>query len=210
MKALSFDDYPLRIFVANRQLSVQPLEFTHQYQKKHRIEIEKLPLTQVQKDFFITLLETPGVIKITLRVNEVWVWKWPGYEWYDIEPGIQVVLNNCAISAHDLEQEIKLAVQESKQMALIHIAPYFQRYLRFSIAIFHRKYPLGSTYRDHPKWNDFLNFLQEVVVEKIIICLGQTEGGISQQYFCCPITKSTPSEEYVRERYCIFEEILLH
>lgn len=84
---------------------------------------------------------------------------------------------------------------------------YFRKYLQLSIAIFSQKYSYKKGYRDNPYWNEFIALLREAGVKKIFICVGMIVGDISVQYFCSPITENSPSEEFVRNRYCIYEEI---
>ncbi len=88
---------------------------------------------------------------------------------------------------------------------------YFRRYLDLSIEIFHQKYPGNQEYpyRNHQKWNEFIELLRESGVQKIYICLGMIVGDISKQYFHSPITENSPTETEVEEKYFIIEEINL-
>ncbi len=88
---------------------------------------------------------------------------------------------------------------------------FFPQYLSLSIEIFHKKYPGDEIhpYKNHPKWTEFTDLLKESGVNKIFICLGIIVGDISKQYFHSPITENSPSEEKVREKYFIVEEINL-
>lgn len=94
-------------------------------------------------------------------------------------------------------------------MHALYTAEYFPKYLDFSIGIFHRQYPKGTDYKGHEDWEQFLYFLKTAQVSKIIICSGMLIGSISQSYFCCPITENSPSEESVREKYFVVEEIIM-
>lgn len=209
MKALSFDNYPVRIFVADRQLSVEYIEITHRYQNKHRETLGKLALTITQKKFFTTLLETPGVLRIVVRVNELQIWKCPGYEWSDIEQNITNVIDTCLISDHDLTQQTKRIVGDSKQMTLLYTAPYFKKYLRLSMVIFGIQYTIPSYYKQHPWWIDFIDLLRDAGVPKILITQGRMIGSMANEYTCFPITPNSTPEEKIRKSYLIVEEIFL-
>lgn len=96
---------------------------------------------------------------------------------------------------------------KNSRMSPLYTEKYFKEYLRLSIAIFSQKYSYEKAYREHPNWNEFISLLREAGVKKIFICVGMMIGDISVQYFCSPITENSPSEEFVRNRYCVYEEI---
>ena len=86
---------------------------------------------------------------------------------------------------------------------------YFRKYLRLSIEIFGKQYPTGEDYKTYPQWENFKGLLRDAGVKKILICVGMTVGNISKQFFHCPITENSPTEEAVRKKNFVIEEILL-
>jgi hypothetical protein len=87
--------------------------------------------------------------------------------------------------------------------------PHFRIYLRFSIEIFGKQYPFGQDYKTHPNWEAFKELLHKVKVKKILICSGMIIGSISQQFSCFPITESSVSEDKVRSKNVVVEEIFI-
>lgn len=86
---------------------------------------------------------------------------------------------------------------------------YFQRYLRFSIAIFGRQYPRGISYTEHEDWGKFLHFLKDAGVSRILTYEEMYIGDRATKYGHAPITENSTPEEKVRQKHRILEEIIL-
>jgi hypothetical protein len=108
-----FDEYHLRIYRAKKSLSVQTLEFAHS--NKNFIEkINEMTLSNVQRDFFITLITLPGVIRCIVVMDRITIYKWPGFEWDDIESAIIAHIESCEINDSDLKTQILKIVALAK------------------------------------------------------------------------------------------------
>lgn len=103
-----FNEYHLRIYRAPHQLSIQTFDFLH------KTKIKRLALSPTQKHFFLSLLELPGVLRYSIRMNEIVIYKWPGYEWGAIEPAIIEHIQTCTIAPEDLAEETRLVVAKWK------------------------------------------------------------------------------------------------
>ncbi len=86
---------------------------------------------------------------------------------------------------------------------------YFRNYLLLSIDIFHKQYQKGTSYLQHDRWPEFLKLLREAGVSRILISEGMMIGDISVQYTHHPITENSPSEDDVRSKSFVVEEIVL-
>ena len=101
----------------SRQISLQDheFEFIHDHKQRHRKIITESLLSETQKKFFTDLLETEGVIKITVKTTSIFVWIWPGFEWNDIEPKIEKKISSCPITDSDLEEQKEIVIKDWKE-----------------------------------------------------------------------------------------------
>ncbi len=109
-----FAQYPLRVY-RSVQLSLQGHEFLHESDKKHRKRINGTLHTKKQKEFFIELLELPGVLKVAISMTQIIIWKWPGYEWEHIEQEIITTIASCPITQTDLRLQTEIIVKKWKR-----------------------------------------------------------------------------------------------
>jgi phosphoribosyl 1,2-cyclic phosphodiesterase len=93
-------------------------------------------------------------------------------------------------------------------MHALYTKPYFQQYLKLSISIFERKYTKGTSYTNHESWKEFLRLLTSAGVSKILT-YEEMYVRDTTKYGHAPITENSPSEEHVRQKHQIYEEIVL-
>ncbi|MDB5188751.1 MAG: hypothetical protein JWM92_349 [Candidatus Nomurabacteria bacterium] len=109
-----FDEYHLRIYRARQQLSVQTLDLTHGSSKSPLQKISELTLSDAQRKFFCTLLELPGVLHYIVVMDMITIYKWPGFEWDDIESVIIDHIEACPVTDSDLKTQIGKIVSMAK------------------------------------------------------------------------------------------------
>ncbi len=100
---ISLSEYPARFYRASHQLSIH---FIEQSNLNKKPTDHDLCFSEKQRVFFDTLLKLPGVIKYSVSINEIMVYKWPGFNWKNIEPNIIRHIKSCTIDKDDLEKEI--------------------------------------------------------------------------------------------------------
>ncbi len=94
-------------------------------------------------------------------------------------------------------------------MHLIYTKPYFQNYLKLSIRIFQKQYPKSVSYAEHEDWQNFLQILKSANVSKMLIYEEMYIGNMFVKYGHALITENSPSEEQVKQRHRVLEEIII-
>lgn len=84
---------------------------------------------------------------------------------------------------------------------------YFRRYLKVSIEIFQQDYPWRRLPFQHEKWGVFISILKVAKVQKVLIYEELHRGNQWIRYGHAPISENSPSEEYIRRKYRIVDEV---